>query len=142
MPQVGNRKFAYTAAGIRQAMKAAKNMKKRQPGEGRFPSGPVRPRPFPRPGGRPGPSLSGRPLPRPMPGNMRPNFPGQLKERRQSVMEQSLRPAVMPTGDRMYRPSDGPKTPGQNIKGPGIPNIRRPRPIKGQGIPNIRFPRG
>lgn len=49
MPQVGNRKFAYTAAGIRQAMKAAKNMKRRP--------------------------TSGRPLPRPRPGTMRPRAP-------------------------------------------------------------------
>jgi hypothetical protein len=98
MPQVGNKKFAYNAAGIREAMKALKNKKRpgrspmpprdwpKRPGWGnpkrrpKFPGG-MRPPGGSRPGSRPGGGRDFRPLPRPTrpmtPGNRVPKPPNR-----------------------------------------------------------------
>jgi hypothetical protein len=102
MPQVGNKKFAYNAAGIREAMKALKNKK-------RPPRSPMPPRDWPkRPGwGRPGRKpkpIQGRPFPKP-PGTPRPGNP--------------------PGGGRDFRPlprPTRPMTPGNRVPKP--PNRR------------------
>lgn len=143
MPRVGNREFAYNAAGIRAAMKAAKNMKRRP--------------------------TSGRPLPRPLPGTMRPRVPNKtMNQLNNAIQRRSLvaslekirgnaQPnrkeyqgpvSLTPRPNRVMRPAPGSGNPNIPDRGPNrvptanpnIPDrgpnrVPRPRPM------NIRFPR-
>jgi hypothetical protein len=98
MPQVGNKKFAYNAAGIREAMKALKNKK-------RPPRSPMPPRDWPKrpgwgnPGRKPKP-IQGRPLPGP---GRRPKFnPSQHAPKRPLRPADILRNRVPKPPNRRY----------------------------------------
>lgn len=101
MPQVGNRKFAYTAAGIRQAMKAAKNMKRRP--------------------------TSGRPLPRPRPGTMRPRIPNKTTNALNSVLQ---RKSLMDSLQKIRGDAQPNRKEYQGPVQLGPRPTRRPRPIR------------
>jgi hypothetical protein len=131
MPQVGNKKFAYNASGIRQAMKALKNKKGLagsitrlqgqkpagpgfKPGRGHRPLGPNRPK-------IPGMRLPGR-KPRPIKGTPFPNLPGGRPK-----VPGGMRPPGKPSPGGVKRPLPRP------IKGTPFPEWGRPGPRPGGG---------
>lgn len=131
MPRVGNREFAYNAAGIRAAMKAAKNMKRR-PGPNVV-NGPGMRQPKPPKNWRP-------PSGGPRPGTMRPRVPYQGPV--------SLTPRPMPRPIRVTPPAPGSGNPNIPDRGPSRvptanPNIPGRGPVKNNPlIPDRRQPSG